>query len=351
MSLQIGIVGLPNVGKSTLFNALLKKSQALAANYPFATIEPNVGVVPVPDQRLDALAKLYNPPSIVPATIEFVDIAGLVKDAAKGEGLGNQFLSHIREVDAIAHVMREFEDSNVIHVEGRVDPQSDKQIIQTELLLADLAVLEKARRPIKGVASKEEIARQEAIELAYKLVEDGNVEELNRQLTTDNRQQIKDLNLLSLKPVIYIHNVDENQLANKVDLPVGHIRVNAQLEAELSALSDEEQTEYLKELGIDRSGLDQVIAAGYDLLGLMSFLTAGEKEVRAWTIKKGTKAPQAAGEIHSDFETKFIRAEVINWQDLINAGGWNEAKAKGQVRMEGKDYVVQDGDVLVIHHS
>lgn len=348
MSLKIGIVGLPNVGKSTLFNALLKKSQALAANYPFATIEPNVGVVPVPDERLQALAKLYNPPSIVPATIEFMDIAGLVKDAAKGEGLGNQFLSHIREVDAIVHVLRDFSDSNVIHVEGRVDPEADRDIIQTELMLADLAVLERANRPIKGAASKEDMARQAVIAKAYQSVEQGNLAEL-QSLSDDERALIKDLNLLSLKPVIYIHNVDEDKLSQS--LPAGHLAVNAQMEAELSVLSDEEAREYLAAVGVTQSGLDKVIAAAYDILNLMSFLTAGEKEVRAWTITKGTKAPQAAGTIHSDFETKFIRAEVINWQDLINAGSWTEAKSLGQVRMEGKDYVITDGDVVVIHHS
>jgi GTP-binding protein YchF len=354
MSLKIGIVGLPNVGKSTLFNALLKKSQALAANYPFATIDPNVGVVPVPDKRLDKLAALYNPPSIVSATIEFVDIAGLVKDAAKGEGLGNQFLSHIREVDAIVHVLREFGDANVIHVEGRVDPTQDMKIIQTELLLADLAVLQKAQRPPKGTVSKEEQFRQQAIDKALAAVEQGNAAEL-QLLADDEQASIKDLNLLSLKPVIYVHNVDEAQLvedrSDTHQLPPGHMHVCAQIEAELASLSDEDRAEYLKELGVERSGLDKVIAAAYDLLGLMSFLTAGDKEVRAWTIRKGAKAPQAAGEIHSDFENKFIRAEAINWQELIEAGGWTEAKAKGLVRMEGKDYVIQDGDVLVIHHS
>ncbi len=350
MSLKIGIVGLPNVGKSTLFNALLKKSQALAANYPFATIEPNVGVVPVPDERLQALAKLYNPPSVVPATIEFVDIAGLVKDAAKGEGLGNQFLSHIREVDAIVHVLREFGDDNVIHVEGRVNPTEDQQIIQTELLLADLAVLEKANRPLKGSVSKEEQFRHQVIAKAHQSVEQGDAAAL-QLLTEDEKAAIRDLNLLSLKPVIYLHNVDEDQLLQPQPLPPGHLHVSAQIEAELATLSDQEATEYLKELGVEQSGLDKVITAAYDLLGLMSFLTAGEKEVRAWTITKGSKAPQAAGQIHSDFATKFIRAEVINWQDLIAAGSWPEAKAKGQVRMEGKDYIVQDGDVMVIHHS
>jgi GTP-binding protein YchF len=350
MSLKIGIVGLPNVGKSTLFNALLKKSQALAANYPFATIEPNVGIVPVSDERLDALAKLYNPPSIVPATIEFVDIAGLVKDAAKGEGLGNQFLSHIREVDAILHVLREFGDDNVIHVEGRVNATEDQQIIQTELLLADLTVLEKANRPVKGAASKEEIFRQQTISKVFQAVEQGNAAEL-QLLTDDEKATIKDLNLLSLKPVIYVHNVDEDQITQSQPLPPGHMHISAQIEAELATLSNEDRVEYLKELGIDQSGLDKVIAAAYDLLGLMSFLTAGDKEVRAWTIKKGSKAPQAAGEIHSDFEKTFIRAEVVNWKDLIDQGSWNDCKAKGLIRMEGKDYIIQDGDVVVIHHS
>ncbi len=351
MSLKIGIVGLPNVGKSTLFNALMKKSQALAANYPFATIEPNVGVVPVPDERLQALAKLYNPPSVVPATIEFVDIAGLVKDASKGEGLGNQFLSHIREVDAIVHVMREFGDGNVIHVEGRVNADEDREIITTELMLADLGVLEKSCRVNKsGNMAKDEIIRQSAIAKAIEALEKGKVEDLIH-LNDDEKLALKSLNLLSMKPVIYIHNVDEDQLLAGDPLPPGHIKVNAQLEAELSSLSEDEQVEYLKDLGIEQSGLDKVIKVGYETLNLMSFLTAGEKEVRAWTIDRGSKAPQAAGEIHTDFEAKFIRAEVVNWQDLMEQGSWNEAKSKGMIRMEGKDYVVQDGDVMVIHHS
>jgi GTP-binding protein YchF len=348
--LQLGIVGLPNVGKSTLFNALLKKSQALAANYPFATIEPNTGVVPVPDERLQALAKLYNPPSIVSATIEFVDIAGLVKDAAKGEGLGNQFLSHIREVDAIIHVVREFKDDNVIHVEGRVNAKEDQEIITTELMLSDLMVVEKSRRTIKGATSKDEQARQALIAQVYQYLEQGDLASL-QQLSPDDRRMMKDLNLLSLKPVIYVHNVDENQLNTTDSLPADHIRVNAQIEAELSTLSEAEQREFLAELGVAQSGLDQVIAQGYKILNLMSFLTAGEKEVRAWTIERGTKASQAAGEIHTDFENKFIRAEAVNWRDLIEKGGWSQAKALGLIRMEGKDYVVQDGDVLVIHHS
>ena len=350
MSLKIGIVGLPNVGKSTLFNALLKKSAALAANYPFATIEPNVGTVPVPDDRLSALQSVYNSEQIIPATIEFVDIAGLVKNSDSGEGLGNQFLSHIREVDAIVHVLREFGDDNVIHVEGRVDPTEDMQIISTELMLADLAVLEKARRPIKGSVPKEEVQRQAVIEKALQIVEQGDVAGL-ALLEKEDLDLIKDLNLLSLKPVIYVHNVDESQLAQPAPLPPGHIHVNAHLEAELSALSESEQEEYLAELGIEQSGLDQVIKAGYELLGLMSYLTAGPKEIRAWTIRRGSKAPEAAGEIHSDFEAKFIRAEVVNWKELVDCGGWSEAKAKGLIRMEGKDYVVQDGDVMLIHHS
>lgn len=350
MSLKIGIVGLPNVGKSTLFNALMKKSQALAANYPFATIEPNVGIVPVPDERLAALAAVYKSENIVPATVEFVDIAGLVKDASKGEGLGNQFLSHIREVDAIVHVMREFVDDNVIHVEGRVDAEEDRQVIATELMLADLAVLEKAQRPNKGQMTKDENMRQSAVVKAVEALQQGKVME-EWGLTEDEYLAIRDLNLLSLKPVIYVHNVDEGQLMSGPELPVGHIKVNAKLEAELSALSDEEQVEYLKELGIAESGLNQVIRVGYATLNLMSYLTAGPKEVRAWTIVRGSKAPAAAGKIHSDFEAKFIRAEVVNWQDLVGLGGWNEAKAKGLVRMEGKDYVMQEGDVVVIHHS
>jgi ribosome-binding ATPase len=325
MSLSVGIVGLPNVGKSTLFNALLKKQAALAANYPFATIEPNVGVVPVPDDRLNKLAEVVHTSKIVPATVTFVDIAGLVAGASKGEGLGNKFLSHIREVDAIAFVLRDFSDENVIR-SGSVEPQSDFEILQTELILADLETATKARenkdKALSNVANK-----------VFQGLELGTpAREL--KFTDEEMPIVKQLNLLTLKPVIKVLNVDEDKIQ---DTP-GFIVISAKLESELG---DE-----IKDLGIEKSGLEKLITAAYDILNLQSFLTAGEIEARAWTIKKGTKAPQAAGVIHNDFEKHFIKADCINWQEFINFGGWQKAREAGKVRTEGREYVMQEGDVV-----
>lgn len=333
MSLKVGIVGLPNVGKSTLFNALLKKRVALSANYPFATVEPNVGVVAVPDPRLSILAdvvkkeeKMGNFPPIVPAVVEFVDIAGLVKGASTGAGLGNQFLSHIREVDAIIHVLRDFSDPNIIR-EGSINPDEDKLTIETELGLADLQTLEKL---IPAEKNPEKVAILNQIK-----------EELNTGKAL-GKYEIEHLPLLSIKPVLYVYNVSEENITGNDD----ELRICAKLEEELADLTEEERREYLKSVGLEETGLERLIKKAYSLLGLISFLTAGKKEVRAWTVKKGTKAPQAAGVIHTDFEKNFIRAQVIEYGKLIEAGSMSSAKQKGWVRTEGKDYVMQDGDVV-----
>ena len=354
-NLSVGIVGLPNAGKSTLFNALLKKQAALAANYPFATIEPNVGIVPVPDPRLNTLVSIVKNetgviPPIVPATIEFVDIAGLVAGAHKGEGLGNKFLSHIREVDIVVNVLRFFEDSDVIHTEGTVDPIRDKGIIETELILADLQTLEKQREP-KGVTDKDAQKRWEIIQrLTIQL---NNGKPAKEALSdVDEQALIADLHLLTMKPVLYACNVSEDTLMSvNGKLPETaqfspHILVSAKIESELSNLPDEEQREYLQSLGLAESGLNQIIKTAYDMLGLISFLTAGEKEVRAWTIIKGTKAPRAAGTIHSDFEKKFIKADVMSFDDLVACGSRVKAKERGKLRIEGREYVMKDGDVV-----
>ncbi len=346
--MKIGIVGLPNVGKSTLFKALTKK-QVEASNYPFCTIEPNIGVVEVPDERLDKLAKLYNSVKVVPAVIEFVDIAGLVKNAHQGEGLGNQFLSHIREVDAVAHIIRNFYDENVTHVEGRVDPQSDLDTIVTELAMADMATIEKVLQKvkIKLKANDKEADRQRIIlEKIMADLDKGHKPDIS-DFNEAERKFVKGLNLLSLKPELYIENIDEENLKDFKPTIEGAIPVCAKLEAELAELPENEAQEYLKELNIRQTGLSQIILASYKLLDLITFFTAGPKEAHAWTIKRGTKAPQAAGKIHTDFEKGFIRAEVINWQDLLEAGGELAAKEKGMIRLEGKDYVFQDGDVAV----
>lgn len=347
MPLSIGIVGLPNVGKSSLFN-LLTKNKVEAANYPFCTIDPNVGVVKVPDIRLDKLAKVSNPAKIIPTIIEFVDIAGLVAGAHKGEGLGNKFLAHIRECHAICEVIRDFKDENIIHVAGAINPESDKETINLELIFADLASiekrLEKNRREAKS-GDKEIIANNLILEKIYKHLADGKAV---RELTFSEEEEVfvKTLNLLTIKPIIYLLNIDDKydqdiSLANSGEV----LKINVKLEEEIMALPEDEQAEYIKELGLEQSGLDRLIRSAYNALGLETFFTTGKDETRAWTIKKGTKAPQAAGEIHTDFIKGFIRAEVINWEKFIEAGSEARAKELGWTRTEGKDYIFQDGDV------
>lgn len=334
MNLKVGIVGLPNAGKSTLFNALLKRQVAEAANYPFTTIEPNIGVVPVPDMRLERLALIVEResqvrPPIVPATVQFVDIAGLVKGASEGEGLGNKFLSHIREVDLIVNVLRFFDDPSVVHVAGDVDPERDRQIVETELLLADLQTLERQKENGKR--------QKEVIERLHQALNRG-VPARDVPISDEEKKTAREFQLLTAKPVLLVHNVDE-QHVNKG----GRLAICAKTEAELAVLSDEEQQAYLKELGLEASGLDRLIQKAYEMLGLISFLTCGVKEVRAWTIQKGTKAPQAAGVIHTDFEKKFIKADVVSFDDFT---GWKAAREKGLVRSEGRDYEIRDGDVV-----
>ncbi|MGI6590586.1 MAG: redox-regulated ATPase YchF [Eggerthellaceae bacterium] len=348
MSLSIGIVGLPNVGKSTLFTALTNKG-GLAANYPFATIEPNVGVVPVPDSRLDRLAEIDHPARIVPATVEFVDIAGLVAGASQGEGLGNQFLAHIRETDAICEVVRFFKDPDVVHVDGRVDPQSDVETIKTELILADLGTLEKAMGRLEKEAKRDKSLKLR-LDTAKK-VEQG-LNEGHRAarlgLTDEEVDSIKELQLLTMKPMLYVANVDEDMLT--ADLPeidgTQPVPICAQVEAELAELDPAEAKEYLAELGLEESGLARLVREAYKLLGLQSFFTSGETESRAWTVPIGAKAPQAAGVIHSDFERGFIKAETASFQDYSDLGGEKGCRDAGKLRQEGKDYVVQDGDVM-----
>ncbi len=352
MSFSIGIVGLPNVGKSTLFKALTKK-QVDAANYPFCTIDPNVGVVAVPDERLDALTNLTHSKKTTPTTIEFVDVAGLVKDAHKGEGLGNQFLANIRETDAIVQVIRAFKDENVVHVAGKVDPESDKETINLELIFADLETINKRiaknEKEARG-QNKEALAIRPILEKLKTGLEAGKPA---KEIITDEEETslIKDLNLLTMKPMIYVLNVDEDGvLPASTKAPAGkqdsdYLTISAKIEAELADLAPEEAKEYLKELELDASGLDRLIKKAYETLGLITFLTTGEDETRAWTIKRGAKAPPAAGVIHTDFEKGFIRAEIINWRDLIDAGGEHQAREKGLIRLEGKDYVMKDGDV------
>ena len=364
--MKLGIVGLPNVGKSTLFNSLTKAG-AESANYPFCTINPNVGVVAVPDERLDVLTKMYDSQSRVPAVIEFVDIAGLVKGASKGEGLGNQFLSHIREVDAIVHVVRCFEDGNIIHVEGSVDPARDIETIDLELIFADLEVIEKRMaKGVKGAANNKALAKEvELLKKLKELLESGKPVRSYEPADEEEAAVLESMTLLTGKPVIYAANVSEEDLADDgannphvaavrkiaAEEGSGVFVVCAQIEQELADLSEEEKKEYLAELGVEKSGLDKLITASYDLLGLMSFLTAGPKESRAWTIVKGTKAPQAAGKIHSDFERGFIRAEIVSYDNLVACGSFNAAKEKGLVRSEGKDYVIQDGDVVLFRFN
>ena len=353
MALSIGIVGLPNVGKSTLFTALTKKG-GLAANYPFATIEPNVGVVSVPDARLEELAKIDNPSRIVPATVEFVDIAGLVKGANAGEGLGNQFLANIRETDAICEVVRYFADPDVVHVDGRVDPQADAETINTELVLADLATLERQLPRLEKDAKRDkDLAPKLAVAKRLQAWLDEGHRAATMEMTDDERAAARELFLLTLKPILYVANVDESQLDEELAPIDGQapLPICCQVEAELSDLEPDEAREYLESLGLDEPGLDKLARAAYDLLGLQSYFTSGELESKAWTIRKGTKAPQAAGVIHTDFEKKFIKAQVASYEDYVSLGGEAPCREAGRLRMEGKDYVVQDGDVMHFMHG
>lgn len=362
MPLSIAIVGLPNVGKSTLFNALLKEQQALAANYPFATIEPNVGIVPVPDPRLEELAKIVNTTTLKPATVEFVDVAGLVEGASKGEGLGNQFLSHIRETAAICHVVRAFEDSDIIR-EGSKDPAHDLQVIRIELQLADLATLEKQPQP-KGATDRESKERWQIVQAFLTAIQNNQpVSSVIKNNTTglpleQVERTAKELNLLTAKDELFVVNVSESQLAEGVaGLTTKYAQVLSvnpdqiivmcnKIESELASLGDEDRTLYLAELGLQQSGLDRLITAAYKILKLQSFLTAGEIEVRAWTIKQGTTAQNAAGVIHTDFAKKFISAKVVSYHDFIKYDGWKGAREAGRVRAEGRDYVMQEGDIV-----
>ena len=364
--MKLGIVGLPNVGKSTLFNSLTKAG-ALAANYPFATIDPNVGVVSVPDERIEKLGELYHTKKVTPAVIEFVDIAGLVKGASKGEGLGNQFLSNIREVDAIVHVVRCFEDANVVHVDGNINPLRDIETINLELIFADIEVLERRVAKQTRAAHNDKKAAKE-VDMLKRLIAHLEAGKMAKtfELADEEEEELYAINnLLTDKPVIYAANVAEDDLADDAasnphvqavrefakEDGSGVFVICAQIEQEIAELDDDEKAMFLEDLGLSESGLEKLIKASYDLLGLMSFLTAGEDECRAWTIKKGTKAPQAAGKIHTDFERGFIKAEVVNYKDLLEYGSLAAAREKGLVGMEGKDYVVQDGDVILFRFN
>mgnify|MGYP004616206075 CR=1 FL=1 len=364
--MKLGIVGLPNVGKSTLFNSLTKAG-AESANYPFCTIDPNVGIVTVPDERLRLLGNFYKSKKVTPAVIEFVDIAGLVKGASKGEGLGNQFLANIREVDAIVHVVRCFEDSNVVHVDGSIDPLRDIETINLELVFSDLEILERRIAKVTKTARMDKEAAKELtfLERVKKHLEDGKLAITLETENEDEEAWLGTYNLLTAKPVIYAANVAEDDIADD-GADNAHVKavreyaaqqnsevfvICAQIEEEISELDDDEKKMFLDDLGLEESGLEKLVRASYHLLGLMSFLTAGEDETRAWTIKIGTKAPQAAGKIHTDFERGFIKAEVVNYQDLLDCGSYAGAREKGLVRMEGKDYIVKDGDVILFRFN
>ncbi|MCL2610496.1 MAG: redox-regulated ATPase YchF [Defluviitaleaceae bacterium] len=364
--MKLGIVGLPNVGKSTLFNSLTK-GEAVSANYPFATIDPNVGIVPVPDSRLEVLTKMYEAKQTVPAIIEFVDIAGLVKGASKGEGLGNKFLSNIREVDAIVHVVRCFEDDNIVHVEGGVNPQRDIETINLELIFSDIEILERRIAKTEKAAKADKTLKKD-LDISKELksiLEEGKPARIYEAKDEDEELLIKTFNLLTTKPVIYGMNIMEEELQdggenNPHVFIVKNIAASenatavpfcAKLEEEIKDFTEEEKKDFLEDLGIKETGLDRLTAAGYDLLGLMSFLTAGEKEVRAWTIQKGTSAKEAGGKIHSDIERGFIRAEIVSFDDLVEEGSVNDAKAKGKLRSEGKEYIMQDGDVVLFRFN